>query len=329
MNKETGRDEMSLHIRPVGDGDFDDILKINAESSPHVAELDAQDLRRLAALASIALVAADCVRVVGYMLAFSSSDVYEGEEFQSFRARLVEPFLYIDQVAVCAAARRANIASQMYAWLLQRSRELGIFSLCCGVNMRPPNPVSLNFHGKLGFESIGELQTSDGLLVALMCKETQLSAFRAITTTTQQDLPRLFEVWQSSVRGTHSFLTEADIQSLSPLVKSELASFKPIYCLRADDGTVFAFLGVAECKIEMLFVHAGNRGNGAGRLMSEFAINVLHADSVDVNEQNVAAIGFYRHLGFRQVHRSPVDSAGRAFPVLHLAFAPARTTSLR
>lgn len=143
--------------------------------------------------------------------------------------------------------------------------------------------------------------------------------FSAITKANQPDLPRLFEVWESSVRATHSFLTERDIQSLIPLVSTELANFAPIYCLREGDGRPFAFLGVAGSKIEMLFVHASNRGTGAGRLLSEFAIQVLHADSVDVNEQNRTAIGFYRHLGFRQVGRSPLDAAGNSFPILHLA----------
>jgi putative acetyltransferase len=143
--------------------------------------------------------------------------------------------------------------------------------------------------------------------------------FSAITRTNAQDLPRLFEVWESSVRATHSFLTEPDIQSLIPLVKSELSKFGAIFCLREDDGKVYAFLGVAGSRIEMLFVHADNRGSGAGRLLSEFAIQMLHADSVDVNEQNDLAIGFYRHLGFRQIGRSPLDPAGNSFPILHMA----------
>jgi putative acetyltransferase len=112
------------------------------------------------------------------------------------------------------------------------------------------------------------------------------SLFSKITQTNEQDLPRLFEVWESSVRASHFFLTEPDIQRLIPLVKAELASFSPIYCLREADGKPFAMLGVAGTKIDMLFVHANNRGGGAGRLLVEFAIQVLHADSVDVNEQH-------------------------------------------
>lgn len=144
-------------------------------------------------------------------------------------------------------------------------------------------------------------------------------SFCAIDASNANDLPRLFEVWESSVRATHSFLSEADIQSLAPLVKSELARFHPIYCLRDKAGKPLAFLGVADSNIEMLFVHAENRGRGVGRLLSEFAIRTLHADRVDVNERNEQALGFYLRLGFRPIRRSTEDAGGRPFPILHLA----------
>jgi len=40
--------------------------------------------------------------------------------------------------------------------------------------------------------------------------------------------------------------------------------------------------------------------------------------AVDVNEQNEAALGFYKALGFSVVARSPTDAGGRPFPILHM-----------
>jgi putative acetyltransferase len=40
--------------------------------------------------------------------------------------------------------------------------------------------------------------------------------------------------------------------------------------------------------------------------------------TVDVNEQNPAARGFYEALGFVVVGRSPLDDGGRPFPILHM-----------
>lgn len=146
-------------------------------------------------------------------------------------------------------------------------------------------------------------------------------AFQEVTRAEEFDLHRVFEVWESSVRATHTFLTEADIQSLIPLVKEILAQFSPIYCLRDGEGAVFAFLGVENSKIEMLFVHPDHRGAGAGKTLVEYAIQALGANQVDVNEQNEQAVGFYEHLGFRRIGRSPLDASGNPFPLLHLELA--------
>ncbi len=132
------------------------------------------------------------------------------------------------------------------------------------------------------------------------------------------DLPHLFEVWESAVRTTHDFLTEDAIAQLAPLVRTMLADFSPLYCLRDSNGAPYAFLGAADAAIEMLFVHPARRGTGAGRTLVEFAIATLGARKVDVNEQNGQATGFYRRLGFVQVDRSAQDPFGNPYPILHL-----------
>lgn len=42
------------------------------------------------------------------------------------------------------------------------------------------------------------------------------------------------------------------------------------------------------------------------------------ATSVDVNEQNPQAIGFYEHHGFRTVSRTTHDPSGKPYPILHM-----------
>lgn len=133
-----------------------------------------------------------------------------------------------------------------------------------------------------------------------------------------EDLPRLFEVWECSVRATHAFLTEADLQALIPLVREGLAAFGPIHVLRDGEGRASAFLGVDGAKVEMLFVHADHRGRGLGSRLLAFALEALGATKVDVNEQNPQALGFYLHHGFHIAGRSPVDGQGNPFPILHL-----------
>ena len=60
-------------------------------------------------------------------------------------------------------------------------------------------------------------------------------------------------------------------------------------------------------------------GGGGGTLLVAHAQR-LGTDglAVDVNEQNEAAIGFYKELGFSVVGRSPTDADGRPYPTLHM-----------
>lgn len=141
----------------------------------------------------------------------------------------------------------------------------------------------------------------------------------AVSLATPADGERLFAVWEASVRATHHFLTEADVQALIPEVRGILATFTPIHCVRVADGEVVAFLGVDGMEIVMLFVHPDHRGQSAGRTLVEYATAELGARRVDVNEQNPQAVGFYEHLGFRRAGRSAVDAGGRPFPIVHMA----------
>jgi putative acetyltransferase len=139
-----------------------------------------------------------------------------------------------------------------------------------------------------------------------------------ITLATAEDHARLLEIWEASVRATHLFLAEENIQTFIPLVKQEIAEFSPIHCLRDAEGAAVAYMGVADAKIEMLFASPDCRGLGMGRKLVEYAIQQLGANHVDVNEQNLQAVGFYQHMGFKPIARSELDPFGNPFPVLHL-----------
>lgn len=153
-------------------------------------------------------------------------------------------------------------------------------------------------------------------------KSASSPAIPPVTRATPQDRPRIFEVWEASVRATHHFLAEDDIQFLIPRARTALATYEPLHCLRNESGEVDAFIGVAGVNIDLLFVHPARRGMGLGRTLVEFAIRELGATDLDVNEQNPQAVGFYEHLGFRTISRSPLDAQGRPFPILHMRLAP-------
>jgi putative acetyltransferase len=136
-----------------------------------------------------------------------------------------------------------------------------------------------------------------------------------------EDRDRLLEVWERSVRATHHFLTDADVQALRPLVAQELASSAlEWWVLASDEDAVIGFLGLTTGTIEALFIDPTWHGRGGGKLLVAHAQTLAGqtALTVDVNEQNTAAVAFYEAIGFSVVGRSPTDAGGRPFPILHM-----------
>ncbi|MDF3130626.1 acetyltransferase [Kiritimatiellaeota bacterium B1221] len=133
------------------------------------------------------------------------------------------------------------------------------------------------------------------------------------------DYCRLIEIWEASVRATHDFLTEDDLQELKPLILEQYFDAVDLSCAKGDTGEIQGFCGVDNGNIEMLFIAPDMRGQGIGALLTGHAIKEQGVSKVDVNEQNVQALGFYLHMGFHITGRSPVDGQGKPYPLLHLA----------
>jgi putative acetyltransferase len=135
-----------------------------------------------------------------------------------------------------------------------------------------------------------------------------------------EDRDRLLELWERSVRATHHFLLDSDVVALRPLVAEELASGAvDWWVLVSATEALIGFLGFASDTIEALFIDPDYHGQGGGKFLVAHAQSLgAGALAVDVNEQNEAALGFYKALGFSVVARSPTDAAGRPFPILHM-----------
>ena len=130
----------------------------------------------------------------------------------------------------------------------------------------------------------------------------------------------LAALWERSVRATHDFLTEADIGALRPLVRDALSDDAlELWVLTESADVPIGFMGLAGHDIAALFLEPVCRGQGGGRRLVAHAQQLRDGDlTVDVNEQNPAARGFYEALGFVVVGRSVLDDGGRPFPVLHM-----------
>ena len=134
------------------------------------------------------------------------------------------------------------------------------------------------------------------------------------------DHASMLTLWERSVRATHGFLQENDIETLRPLVAEEFAGTVVDWWLLVDDeNRSVGFLGYTTNCIEGLFIDPEFRGRGAGRLLVTHAERLASGPlCVDVNEQNDDARRFYEAMRFGVVGRSATDGSGRPFPLLHM-----------
>ena len=128
----------------------------------------------------------------------------------------------------------------------------------------------------------------------------------------------LVNIWEASVRATHHFLTEEDIQFFKPRILNEYLSAVTLRCAKDSHRKIHGFLGVNNNNIEMLFINPNSFGKGVGKLLLSYAIDELGATKLDVNEQNSQALAFYKHMGFIVTSRSAVDAFGKPYPLLHM-----------
>ena len=136
-----------------------------------------------------------------------------------------------------------------------------------------------------------------------------------------QMLGAMLDLWEDSVRASHTFLTKQDIAEIKPEIKTALKSSQNIITA-TDKKDFLGFIGVEKNKIEMLFVASSAFRKGVGKALLKEALERYLKDYpcilVDCNEQNTQGLAFYESLGFEAIGKSAQDSAGRDFPIVHL-----------
>ena len=135
-----------------------------------------------------------------------------------------------------------------------------------------------------------------------------------------RDYDTLAEVWFASVKATHDFLSDEDLNYYHERVPVLYMPNVDIYAIRDAEGAWRSFIGLSGDMIEMLFVHPDSLGRGYGTALLRFAVKEMSVRKVDVNEQNLRALRFYRKHGFEIFGRDDVDSEGKMYPILHLIY---------
>ena len=128
----------------------------------------------------------------------------------------------------------------------------------------------------------------------------------------------LLEVWENSVRATHLFLSDSEIQSIKKYVPQALNEVLHLLIAEDESGRAVAFMGVEAGSLEMLFIAPEERGKGLGKRLIQYGIKNYSVEKLTVNEQNPQAKGFYEHMGFQVYKRTDLDEQGNPYPLLYM-----------
>ena len=129
---------------------------------------------------------------------------------------------------------------------------------------------------------------------------------------------QLLKVWENSVKATHLFLSEGEIENIKKYVPRALKEIPFLITVENENQIPVGFMGIAGQHLEMLFISQEERGKGLGRELLKYGIDKYSVNDLAVNEQNPLAKGFYEHMGFEVYKRTECDEQGNPYPLLYM-----------
>ncbi len=140
---------------------------------------------------------------------------------------------------------------------------------------------------------------------------------RAVTA----EYEELLSVWDDSVLGSYDYILEEEITLFKRFIVEQVFPSVSLHCVKDRNGSISAFIGSKNNKVEMLFVKNALIGNGLGKKLLQYAVLELSCNKVDVNEENKQAIAFYKRMVFLTESRSLKTGKASTFNVLHMQLA--------
>lgn len=130
-------------------------------------------------------------------------------------------------------------------------------------------------------------------------------------------IDKLYQVWKESVKATHLFLSDDEIEKIAEYVPDAIKNIVHLI-IATNNNEPIAFMGIEGEKLEMLFILPEERGKGVGKQLLQYGIKKYNINELGVNEQNPQAKGFYKHMGFHVYKRTDMDEQGNPYPILYM-----------
>ena len=159
---------MCMESRPLSQNDVQSMWAINEQGLPGTGQVTEKELSDLLNLSTLSLGIFSNEKLLGFVICLSPKTKYGSLNYAWFNEHYDE-FLYVDRIAVSTDARDRGVGSKLYEDVISYSKE-NEMPIAAEVNKNPPNPGSMRFHNRFGFEEVGVLYHKEKSVTMLLRK---------------------------------------------------------------------------------------------------------------------------------------------------------------
>lgn len=153
-----------IAIRDYESKDQDRVLELNEELVHFLSPLSEDRLKKIVNLADMVKVVEVDGSVEAFLITVSQDSEYDSVNYQWFNKNYKD-FLYVDRVVVSPSMHRKGLGKALYKEAFNYARDQKLSYVTAEIDIKPANPVSLDFHKTLGFKEVDTQSVYDGAKV--------------------------------------------------------------------------------------------------------------------------------------------------------------------
>jgi predicted GNAT superfamily acetyltransferase len=157
----------TLNFRNAEEADAGIIADLNEAVVSVTSPMTAAQFLELKGLSRYCLVVETASgEVEGFIIVMTKGEPYDNGNYQWFSERY-DDFAYIDRIVLAPSLRNLGVAHQFYDLIGDLAADDGCSLLAAEMDIDPPNPHSLHFHSRYGFEEVGVRDLERGKTVSM------------------------------------------------------------------------------------------------------------------------------------------------------------------
>ncbi len=157
-----------METRELSEIDVHSMWSINEQGLPGTGQVSEQEVSDLLKLSTLSIGVFREEELLGFVICLSPGTDYKSLNYAWFNNKY-NNFIYVDRIAVSLDQRDEGIGSKLYEEVIAYSQENAI-PIAAEVNLNPPNPGSMRFHNRFGFEEVGIFHHKEKSVTMLLRK---------------------------------------------------------------------------------------------------------------------------------------------------------------